>query len=192
MFPAMRTKSAKAIAKIIIASASPPMNRAWLGTSSAKIPSRVRTVVLNAKQDRGGLATGRGDHRARQVRLSCTCAKNMRHSPRASAMTEADLLDLVRSMPRCEQSSHFGTMDFRVRNKIFASHPKPAVLNLKLTPEQQAMLCDTEPTMFAPLPNKWGEKGWTTAAILALDKLTARSALEMAWGNVAPKSLRKG
>lgn len=107
-------------------------------------------------------------------------------------MTDPELLDLVRTFPGCEQSAHFGTTDFRVRNKIFATTPKPGVLNLNLTREQQEILVTSEPDVFAQLPNKWGEKGWTTARIVALDEATARSALTMAWGNVAPKSLRTG
>jgi hypothetical protein len=106
-------------------------------------------------------------------------------------MKEAALLALIRGMPGCEQSSHFGTLDFRVRNKIFCTHPKPDELILKLTREQQQMLVETEPTIFRPIPNKWGLNGWTTALIGKLDKTTALSALRMAWGNVAPKSLRE-
>lgn len=106
-------------------------------------------------------------------------------------MTEDALIALVLSMPEAQQSSHFGTMDFRVNNKIFCTHPRPDVLNLKLTPEQQEMLVTAEPEVFAALVNKWGNKGWTTANVAALDATTARSALTMAWGNVAPKSLRE-
>lgn len=106
-------------------------------------------------------------------------------------MKEAALFDLVRSLPDCEQSAHFGTIDFRVRNRIFATQPKPDALNLNLTREQQEMLTSSEPDMFSALPNKWGERGWTTARIAALDAPTARSALTMAWANVAPRSLLK-
>jgi hypothetical protein len=107
-------------------------------------------------------------------------------------MKEAELLALIRSMPECEQSSHFGTVDFRVRNKIFCTHPRPDELNLKLTREQQQMLVEAEPAMFRPIPHKWGLKGWTTAFVSKLDEASARSALTMAWNNVAPKSLREG
>ena len=106
-------------------------------------------------------------------------------------MKEADLVALALALPEAAQSAHFGTTDFRVRNKIFASHPKPESFVLKLTPEQQQMLVEAEPAIFAPLPNKWGQKGWTAASIGALDAPTARSALRMAWGNVAPKALRE-
>ena len=107
-------------------------------------------------------------------------------------MTEDALLALIRAMPDCEQSSHFGNMDFRVRNRIFCSHPAPQTINLKLTPEQQEMLVGAEPEAFAPIPNKWGEKGWTIATIAALDEATARSALKMAWDNVAPRRRKAG
>ena len=106
-------------------------------------------------------------------------------------MTETELLALVGALPECERSSHFGTMDFRVRNKIFATHPRPDLLNLNLTHEQQELLVQREPTIFSALLNKWGEKGWTSTRIAALDEPTARSALRMAWANVAPKSLRE-
>lgn len=106
-------------------------------------------------------------------------------------MRETELLALVRALPECAQSAHFGTTDFRVRNKIFATTPGPGVLNLNLTREQQDMLVASEPGIFSALPNKWGQKGWTTARIEALDEPTARSTLLMAWGNVAPKSLRE-
>jgi hypothetical protein len=107
-------------------------------------------------------------------------------------MKEAELLALIRSMPECEQSSHFGTMDFRVRNKIFCTHSKPGELVLKLTREQQQMLVEAEPAMFRPIPNRWGLKGWTAASVSKLDETSARSALRMAWESVAPKSLREG
>ena len=54
------------------------------------------------------------------------------------------------------------------------------------------MLVEAEPAMFRPIPHKWGLKGWTTAFVSKLDEASARSALTMAWNNVAPKSLREG
>ncbi|MDP1730138.1 MAG: MmcQ/YjbR family DNA-binding protein [Devosia sp.] len=107
------------------------------------------------------------------------------------AVSEAELIALILSFPQAEQSSHFGHTDFRARGKIFASHPEPERLVLKLSVEQQELLVETAGEAFAKLPNKWGGKGWTSAAIPALDDATARSALQMAWINVAPKSLAR-
>jgi hypothetical protein len=106
-------------------------------------------------------------------------------------VTETELIALILSFPEAEQSSHFGNTDFRVRGKIFASYPDPERLVLKLSVEQQQMLCEGAGETFAKLPNKWGDKGWTNGRIVALDEATARSALQMAWANVAPKSLVK-
>jgi hypothetical protein len=107
-------------------------------------------------------------------------------------MIDADAATaLALSLPEAAQSSHFGNTDFRVRDRIFASMPKAGAMVLKLTPEQQEMLIEAEGAVFSALPNKWGEKGWTTALLATLDEPTALSALWMAWGNVAPKALAK-
>ena len=63
------------------------------------------------------------------------------------------------------------------------------VAALKLTPEQQELLCDAEPSVFQPDP-KWGRIGWTGFDLAAGDVATARSALVMAWKNFAPKTLQ--
>jgi hypothetical protein len=107
------------------------------------------------------------------------------------AVTEAELHALILSFPEAEQSSHMGTTDFRVRGKIFATRPEAGRLVLKLSGEQQQMLCEAEGAVFAGLPNKWGDKGWTSASIAALDMATASSVLRMAWANVAPKRLTR-
>ena len=106
-------------------------------------------------------------------------------------MTEAELHALILSFPEAEQSSHMGTTDFRVRGKIFATRPEAGRLVLKLSGEQQQMLCEAEGAVFARLPNKWGDKGWTGASVAALDMATAGSVLRMAWTNVAPKRLTR-
>ncbi|MHB1102256.1 MAG: MmcQ/YjbR family DNA-binding protein [Devosia sp.] len=106
-------------------------------------------------------------------------------------MTETELIALILALPEVEQSSHFGNLDFRVRRKIFVSRPEPGRLVLKLGVDQQQMLTDSESEVFTKLPNKWGDKGWTNARIAALVESTARSALRMAWANVAPKSLHR-
>ncbi|MFD1943909.1 MmcQ/YjbR family DNA-binding protein [Paradevosia shaoguanensis] len=104
-------------------------------------------------------------------------------------MSPDEIVALILRLPSTEQSSHFGNADFRVGGKIFASHPKPGQFNLNITPEQQAMLTEAEPRAFAALPNKWGEKGWTSAWAEHLDETTALSAFRMAWANVAPRAL---
>lgn len=88
------------------------------------------------------------------------------------------------------ESSHFGKRDFRVRNKIFASLPDPKRAVVKLTVEQQEMLVDAEPSIFAPVPGGWGRKGWTSIHLEPADEKTVQSALMTAWRNVAPEKDR--
>jgi hypothetical protein len=105
-------------------------------------------------------------------------------------MDGGDLRRLALALPEVKESAHMGKTDFRVRNKVFATLPDPdEYAVIKLTPEQQDMLCETEVAMFSPVPGGWGGKGWTNIHLGAVDELTLASALRTAWRNVAPKSL---
>jgi len=101
-------------------------------------------------------------------------------------------LALALGLPETVLGSHMGNADIRVRGKIFAG---PAGARgraiLKLTPEQQEMMCEAEPLLFAREEGYWGRVGWTRLVVDAADEATAISALWAAWRNVAPKSLAK-
>ena len=107
-------------------------------------------------------------------------------------MTPEGFRKLALAMPEAEAASHFDTPDFRVRGKIFATAGQvDGKAVLKLTPDQQAMLCEAEPKMFEPVKGGWGKKGWTNLVLKSADAKTAKSALWMAWRNTAPKTLLK-
>jgi hypothetical protein len=95
------------------------------------------------------------------------------------------------SMPDAIEASHMGHPDFRVGKKIFASlgYPDAAWAMVKLTPEQQAVLVSAEPKVFVPVPGGWGRQGSTNVRLAAADTATLKSALAMAWRNIAPKTL---
>jgi hypothetical protein len=102
-------------------------------------------------------------------------------------------LALALSLPEASSSSHMGAADIRVRGKIFAQpsdEPGGAAI-IKLTREQQEMMCDAEPDLFTPVATYWGRQGWTLFAVAAADEPAARAALQAAWRNVAPKTLVK-
>lgn len=108
-------------------------------------------------------------------------------------MTPAAFLKLAMSLPDVAEGAHQAGADLRVAGKIFAS---PAVragaaAYLKLTPDQQQMLCAAEPQAFVPVPGGWGLKGATWFYPKHADASTARSALWMAWRNAASKKLLK-
>jgi len=107
-------------------------------------------------------------------------------------MTPAAFAKLALSLPEATASSHFDTPDFRVGGKIFATAGRiDGKAVLKLTIEQQQILCEAEPEMFAPVAGGWGRRGWTNLVLAKSDTLTAKSALWSSWRNVAPKKLQK-
>jgi hypothetical protein len=106
-------------------------------------------------------------------------------------MNKETVRRLALALPEAEEKSHFGKPDFRVRNHIFATLPEASHAVVKLTRDQQEMLSSSEPAVFQPVDGGWGRQGWTKVIFADADRPTLRSALLMAWRNVAPPSLRK-
>ena len=108
-------------------------------------------------------------------------------------MTPAAFLKLALSLPETAEGAHMGHSDLRVAGKIFSSRAdRPGgAAYLKLTPEQQAMICEAEPEIFIPVPGGWGKSGATWIFVARADAATARSALLMAWRNAASRKLLK-
>ncbi|MCF3642622.1 MmcQ/YjbR family DNA-binding protein [Rhizobium sp. TRM95111] len=107
-------------------------------------------------------------------------------------MTSEDLADMALGMPGARQDSHFGKRDFRVGSRIFLTLPEPGRAVCKLTPDQQAMLLETEPGLAAAVPGGWGAKGWTSLYFDGAERATVGHIVEIAWRNVAPRTLRDG
>src|SRR4051812_49542071 len=95
------------------------------------------------------------------------------------------------ALPGAVEGAHQRTADFRVGKRIFATlgYPDDAWGMVKLTQAQQSMLVDAEPEIFRPVPGGWGRQGYTNVRLAKADATTLRSALGLAWGNVAPKTL---
>jgi hypothetical protein len=93
------------------------------------------------------------------------------------------------SLPEAVEGAHMGHADFRVGGKIFATlgHPDPAYGMVQLKPDQQALLVETSPKVFTPVPGGWGHQGSTHVRLAAADAMTLKNALTMAWTNRAPK-----
>lgn len=97
------------------------------------------------------------------------------------------------ALPGVIEASHQGHADFRVGKRILASlgYPDDNWGMVKLTPEQQSILVEAEPDIFRPVPGGWGRQGSTNVRLAKADQATLRSALTLAWSNIAPKSLVK-
>jgi hypothetical protein len=108
-------------------------------------------------------------------------------------MSSRRFRSIALGLPDAVEGSHQGHADFRVGKRIFATlgYPDEAWGMVKLTPEQQSVLVDAEPEIFRPIPGGWGRQGNTNVRLAKADPTTLRSALTMAWQNIAPKSAPK-
>jgi len=108
-------------------------------------------------------------------------------------ITPAMVRSAALALPRALEKPHFDWLSFRVdvaKGKIFCTLPPHGEFsNLFLTPQEQQMLCEAEPAIFFPVPNKWGEKGATSMRLKACDATTLCSALVMSWRHAAPVKL---
>ncbi|NOJ50045.1 MmcQ/YjbR family DNA-binding protein [Bradyrhizobium archetypum] len=93
------------------------------------------------------------------------------------------------ALPGALEGAHQGHADFRAGKRIFATlgYPDDKWGMVKLTPEQQSMLVEAEPEIFRPVPGGWGKQGNTNVLLAKADTTTLKSALTMAFKNVAPR-----
>lgn len=89
---------------------------------------------------------------------------------------------LALSFPHTEQAPHFDRTSFKViKKRIFATlHTPTHCANLKLSKADQQGYVELSDGIY-PLPNKWGEQGWTTFELDNCPEDVLKSALESAY-----------
>ena len=99
---------------------------------------------------------------------------------------------LALSFPGTVEQDHWGRPSFRVKKKIFATlWPVEKRAVLKLSVVDQSVFTDYNTKIFYPIPNAWGKQGWTFVELKKVRKDMFVDALNLAWKEVAPKSLLK-
>jgi hypothetical protein len=93
-------------------------------------------------------------------------------------------------MPGAEQKSHVGNVDFRVRNKVFASFPAPDAMTLRLDPEHARILIESDPQIYVPHPGVWGQRGWLRVTLSRIAPNDLADLIHESSSRLAPKHLK--
>lgn len=92
------------------------------------------------------------------------------------------------SFPETSEQPHFEKTSFRVGKKIFASYDaKKNQACVKLSPTDQDLFSVFDPSVVFPVPNKWGQQGWTFVNMDRIPEETLKDILTTAYCEVAPK-----
>lgn len=92
---------------------------------------------------------------------------------------------LALALEGAEERPHFDRAAFRVKRNFATLAPGGRSANLKLLPDEQELRCAMSPA-FSPVPNKWGQQGWTTVDLDAVSADELAGALETAWRHALP------
>jgi len=85
------------------------------------------------------------------------------------------------SLPGTTEQDHFGKPAFKVK-RIFSTLWIPERrMMVTLSPVDQSVFHSFDPTIFYPVPNKWGLKGATFVELNKVRENMLRDALSLAW-----------
>jgi predicted DNA-binding protein (MmcQ/YjbR family) len=99
--------------------------------------------------------------------------------------------EILTSMPEATEDAHFDKPSYKIKGKIFATfNIDNKWVTLRLTPEQQTIFC--EDSSFYPVPNKWGQLGWTHVDLNLVKKSAFTEGVITAYNNiVSQKNVKK-
>lgn len=102
----------------------------------------------------------------------------------------ATLRNLALSLPETTEAPHFEKTSFRVAKKIFITvDKKKQEACVKLSETDQDLFSLGDKTIVYPVPNKWGQQGWTIIDLTRVHPDLLREAIVTAYCEVAPKKL---
>jgi predicted DNA-binding protein (MmcQ/YjbR family) len=94
------------------------------------------------------------------------------------------------SMPEAVEEAHFDKPAYKMKGKIFATfNIEEKWVTLKLTPEQQTNFC--EDTSYYPVPNKWGQLGWTHVDLRRVRRAAFVEGVQTAYHNIVSQKTKK-
>ena len=94
------------------------------------------------------------------------------------------------SLPETSEQPHFEKTSFRVGKKIFLTlDEKNLQACMKLSQIDQDAFSAFDKTSVYPVPNKWGNQGWTIIDLKKAGQELLKDAIMTAYCEVAPKKL---
>ena len=101
--------------------------------------------------------------------------------------TANDLRRLALALEGTSEHPHFDRAAFKVARIYATLAADGCSANFKFTPDEQDFKCMMAPDAFQPVPNAWGQQGWTTATLSKMSAGELSDALAMAWTHAVPK-----
>ena len=103
-------------------------------------------------------------------------------------ITKETFREIALSMPGSVEAPHFEKTSFRAGKKIFATlDDEKQIACLKLSPVDQNVFSVVNTPAVQPVPNKWGQQGWTNFDLRKMKKTTMIDALTTAFYNIQRK-----
>ena len=102
--------------------------------------------------------------------------------------TAQDLFRIAMSLDGTTSGPHVERTAFKVARIYATLAPDGLTANLKFAPDEQELKCITAPDAFRPVPNAWGQQGWTTVMLAELGPEELQAALELAWQHALPRN----
>jgi hypothetical protein len=106
-------------------------------------------------------------------------------------LTGRDVTRIALALEGTQQAPHFERTAFKVARIYATLAADGRSVNLRLTPDEQALKCTVAPGVFAPVDNAWGAQGWTTMSLAVATRADAEAALTLAWQGAQPKPKRR-
>lgn len=103
---------------------------------------------------------------------------------------DALLRKIALSLPQTTENPHFEKISFRVNKKIFVTYD--STLNracFKFSAQDQDVFTTSFKKVVYPVPNKWGQLGWTYVEMMILPLPALKAMLIAAYCEVAPKKV---
>jgi hypothetical protein len=97
-------------------------------------------------------------------------------------VSEKTFHQIALSFDNVTEEPHFEKTSFRIKKKIFATYDsKTKLVCVKLNAIDQASFCSFDKQIIYPVPNKWGQQGWTLINLEKVLEETLCDALETAY-----------